>query len=206
MAKKAARVARGGKKPAAGRKKAAGAKRTVARAVRKPANRVASRKAQAAPAASFPPAASPVVEDHLAIQQLLHRYCHALDRGPLDEIADLFHRDAVLLPRYESDERYEGRDAVRGWYGRYIDNFRSKVRHLRHKIESPLIEITGNEATSVCYLDADYVTTETDEPAVGLGRYDDKFVKDEGRWWFKERTIVVYYTYPLATYREGRGR
>jgi hypothetical protein len=150
-------------------------------------------------------ATSSLVEDHLAIQQLLHKYCHVVDRGTADEVAALFHRDAVLLPRYESDERYEGRAAVRGWYQRYMENFRAKVRYLRHKIESSVIEVTGNEATSVCYLDADSITTSVNEANVAFGRYDDKFVKDDGRWWFKERTIIVYYSYPLALYREGRG-
>jgi len=204
MAKKMRKAAKAGKKAATGAK-GARAKRTVAKAVRKPAKRAAPRQVAASTVVSFPPAASPVVEDHLAIQQLLHRYCHVVDRGTADEVADLFHRTGVLLPRHESDERYEGREAVRGWYARYMENFRSTVRYLRHKIESAVIEITGNAATSVCYLDADYIAGETHQATVFFGRYDDKFVKDAGRWWFKERTILAYYTYPLALYREGRG-
>jgi hypothetical protein len=111
----------------------------------------------------------------------------------------------VLFPRYESDAQHEGREAVRAWYQHYMENFRAKVRYLRHKIASPVIEITGNEATSVCYLDADSITVSTGQANIAFGRYDDKFIKDEGRWWFKERTIIVYYRYPLAQYREGRG-
>ncbi len=179
------------------------AKPTVAKKVRMSAKRVA--RSATAPTMSPPRATSSLVEDHLAIQQLLHKYCHVVDRGTADEVAALFHRDAVLLPRYESDERYEGREAVRGWYQHYMENFRSKVRYLRHKIESPVIEITGNEATSVCYLDADSITASVNEANVAFGRYDDKFIKDGGRWWFKERTIILYYSYPLALYREGRG-
>jgi hypothetical protein len=201
MAKKVAKAAKGKKKAAAGVKKALQAKRAVAKAVRQPAKRVAS----AAPARASLAAVSPVVEDHLAILQLLHKYCHAVDRGTADDVAELFHRNAVLLPRYESDERYEGRNAVRGWYQRYMENFRAKVRYLRHKIESPVIEITGNEATAVCYLDADSITESINVAYVAFGRYDDKFIKDDGRWWFKERAIIVYYRHPLATYQEGRG-
>ncbi|MEW6296732.1 MAG: nuclear transport factor 2 family protein [Thermodesulfobacteriota bacterium] len=196
MAKTAKTAAKGGKA-----KKATRAKRVVAKAVRKPAPKAARRAAVAAPL----PAASPVVEDYIAIQQLLHRYCHVVDRGTADEVAELFHRDGALCPRYESDERYEGREAVRGWYARYMENFRTKVRHLRHKIESPVIEITGDEATSVCYLDADSISLSSNEPSVAFGRYEDKLIKDGGRWWFKERTIIVYYSYPIGTYREGRG-
>ncbi len=197
MAKKAMRAAT----PAG--KGRSNAKRTVAKKVRPPAKRVVRRGT--APPMAPPLAASPLVEDYLAIQQLLHKYCHVVDRGTADEVAALFHRDAVLLPRHESDTRYEGREAVRGWYQHYMENFRSKVRYLRHKIESSVIEITGNEATSVCYLDADSITASVNEANVAFGRYDDRFIKDEGRWWFKERTIILYYSYPLALYREGRG-
>jgi hypothetical protein len=209
MAKTVAKAAKGRRRVASGanqssrtKKGVAGAQRPVARAVRKPLRPATTRKT---PAAQAMPATARLVEDQLAIQQLLHKYCHAVDRGTLDDVTDLFHRYAVLLPRYESDDRYEGRDAVRGWYERYFENLRSKVRYLRHKISSPVIEITGNEATSVCYLDADSVAISTNEPIVSLGRYEDKFVKEGGRWWIKERTIIVYYSYPLATYREGRG-
>jgi hypothetical protein len=203
MAKKAGKVVKNRKSVVAGAKKAPRTKQVVAKAVRKPAKQAAS--GQAATMPIIPPAASPVVEDHVAILQVLHKYCHSVDRGTADEVAELFHRDGVLLPRYESDERYEGREAVRGWYAHYIEDFRAKVRYLRHKIESPVIEIAGNEATSVCYLDADSITVSTNAANVAFGRYEDKLIKDDGRWWFKERTIIVYYSYPLALYREGRG-
>ena len=109
MAKKMGKAAKAGKKAATGAK-GARAKRTVAKAVHKPAKRAAPRQVATSAVVSFPPAASPVVEDHLAIQQLLHKYCHVVDRGTADEVADLFHRTGVLLPRHESDERYEGRE------------------------------------------------------------------------------------------------
>jgi hypothetical protein len=198
MAKKGAKaIKRGGKKIGSG------AKRTAKKVVRVSAKRVVTRSP--ARARVVPAAVSTMAEDYLAIQQLLHRYCHVVDRGTADDVAALFHRDAVLLPHYEGDERYEGREAVRGWYQQYMENFRAKVRYLRHKIESPVIEIHGGEATSTCYLDADSITESVNVANVAFGRYDDRFVKDEGRWWFKERAIIVYYRYPLALYREGRG-
>jgi hypothetical protein len=173
------------------------------KAIRKPAKTLT--RTQIAGKRVSASSASSIVEDHLAIIQLLHQYCHAVDRGTADDVAALFHRSAVLFPRYESDAQHEGREAVRAWYQHYMENFRAKVRYLRHKIASPVIEITGNEATSVCYLDADSITVSTGQANIAFGRYDDKFIKDEGRWWFKERTIIVYYRYPLAQYREGRG-
>lgn len=186
-------------------KRIASPKRTATKAVRKPAKRVTLRKVTATPARLSSSATSSLIEDHLAIQQLLSKFCHVVDHGSLDEIVALFHRNAVLLPRHETEERYEGRAAVRGWYERWIANVRANVRYLRHKITAPVIEVSGNEATAVCYLDMDAIPSSTNRPMLFLGRYDDRLIKAEGRWWFKERTISVFYTSALAMYSEGWG-
>jgi hypothetical protein len=144
------------------------------------------------------------VEDWMAIQQLLHEYCHALDRGSIEEVVELFHPDAVLLPAYESDARHVGRDAVRDWYTNYDHTLRANVRYLRHKISSPAIEVSGNEATSVCYFDADAIPTGSDASIVLLGRYEDELVKDAGRWRFKERKIIGYYSHAAGSFSLGR--
>jgi hypothetical protein len=146
-----------------------------------------------------------MVEDQMAIEQLLNRYCHVLDRGTVDEVVDLFHRDAVLLPAYESDDRHVGRDAVREWYADYDRTLRANVRYLRHKISPPLIEISGDRATSVCYFDADAIPTGMDQSMMLVGRYDDKLVKEGGRWLFEERKIVGYYSFSRGQFSPGRG-
>jgi len=74
-------------------------KRIVIKKARTSAKRVVQRKPT--PAVSSLLTASSLVEDHLAIQQLLHKYCHVVDRGTADEVAALFHRTAVLLRRYQ---------------------------------------------------------------------------------------------------------
>jgi len=76
--------------------------------------------------------------------------------------------------------------------------------HHENTIPVPWIPALSS-GTLPCYLDADSITESVNVANVAFGRYDDKFIKDEGRWWFKERIIVVDYSYPLATYREGRG-
>jgi hypothetical protein len=146
------------------------------------------------------------VEERMAIEQLLHRYCHALDRGSIDEVMELFHRDAVLLPAYESDARHVGHDAVRGWYTNYDRTLRANVRHLRHKISCPWIEVSGNTATSVCYLDADAIPEGSEQSVVLVGRYEDELVKDAGRWWFAERKIIGYYSHAAGKASPGRAQ
>ncbi len=144
-------------------------------------------------------------DDIIGIQQLLFRYCHVVDRGTVEEIAALFHPAAVLLPEYESDKRYQGRDSIQGWYERYDQQLRKRVRFLRHKIESPVINVTGDDATSVCYLDADAITISTDKPVVVFGRYDDRLVRQGDSWYFLERKIISYYSLTPQEYTPGRG-
>ena len=43
------------------------------------------------------------------------------------------------------------------------------------------------------YLIADYVSESTGKPAIVAGLYEDRFVKDGGRWYFAERRIHVFH-------------
>lgn len=134
-----------------------------------------------------------MLEDVIAIQQLLHRYCFVVDGGTPDEIASLFHETATLVPVYSGEQPCNGRGAIREWYAAYDRNLRSKVDHLRHCISNPLIEVQGNEATSRCYLTADSVPKKSGVPNTAVGGYVDRLIKDGGRWYFKERQIHVSY-------------
>jgi SnoaL-like domain len=134
-----------------------------------------------------------MIEDVIAIEQLLHRYCFVVDSGTPDEIASLFHESATLVPVYSGGEPCNGRAAIREWYAAYDGNLRSKVDHLRHCVTNPLIDVQGNEATSRCYLTADSVPKKSGVPNTAVGYYVDRLIKDGGRWYFKERQIHVNY-------------
>jgi ketosteroid isomerase-like protein len=137
--------------------------------------------------------------DLAEIQNLLNQYCHAVDRGSIDDIAAVFHRDAVLRPRYLGDEAHEGIDAIRAWSPDYDRKVRSTVHPMRHKITAPYIEVDGERATAVCYLDADFVSNANGQMGVATGRYEDRLVKDAGRWWIRERVIIVDHSISLGT-------
>jgi ketosteroid isomerase-like protein len=133
-----------------------------------------------------------MIEDIVAIEQVLYRYCHAVDRGTADEVASLFHQDGTLMPVYSGEQPRRGRAAVREWYATYHRNFRAGVDHLRHCVASPVIEVSGNEARAQSYLIADAVSKETGKPMLVAGFYEDRLTKDGGRWYFMERQIHVY--------------
>ncbi len=137
--------------------------------------------------------------DIAEIQNLLNQYCHAVDRGSVDDIVAVFHRDAVLCPRYLGDDTHKGIDAIRAWYADYDRKVRSTVNPMRHKITAPYIQVDGDRATAVCYLDADFVTNANGDMGVATGRYEDKLVKDGGRWWISERAILGDHSVRIAT-------
>lgn len=130
-------------------------------------------------------------DDITEIQQLLYRYCHVLDRSAVDDVMDAFHPNAVLQPRYEGDESHAGHEAIRSWYMNYEKTMKSAGLNLRHKVTCPWIQVNGDEAKSVCYLDADYVDSSTGAFVLAAGRYEDKLVKEEGQWWIQERVILI---------------
>ena len=147
-----------------------------------------------------------MIEDIILIQNHLNAYCHAVDRGTLDEVIDLFHADAVMTPAYDGSDPVNGRDAIRAWYANYNLYYRSdQVSHLRHKVMTPSIQVNGNEATSSVYFDADALDVEKNEAMVVFGRYDDKLVKEGGRWLFKDRVIHGYYAYPVTNHVMAAG-
>jgi len=136
--------------------------------------------------------------DIIAIEQQLNRYCHKLDQGDVAAVVALFAEDGVLIPEYEGSGSHAGRDAILAWYTRYSAQATAGVRGLRHKISTPMIDVTGDTAASVCYLDADSVDPETGARSLAGGRYEDKLVRREGTWLISERRIIVDYASTLS--------
>ncbi|MBW2498162.1 MAG: nuclear transport factor 2 family protein [Deltaproteobacteria bacterium] len=135
-----------------------------------------------------------MIQDVVEIEQLLYRYCHAVDRGTLDEILDTFHRDAILLPRYQGDATFEGKPSIRAWYEVFLQTERARAHSVRHTISTPMIQVDGARASSVCYLDVDGVVRDGGEAFQLLGRYEDELVKDGARWWLAKRSIIARVT------------
>lgn len=161
------------------------------------ARRTASPRARARTAK-----AAVATSDYEGARQLLSRYCFALDRGNLDELVSLFHHDAVFSVSFENGQQHTGRETIRAWYERFFQQRPGQYRHMRHKIYEPLLTVTGNTATASTYFDADSVEGDG-RVRVVAGRYDDTLVQEHGQWFFKERTITVFYRYSPGPCEEG---
>ncbi|MGH8007708.1 MAG: nuclear transport factor 2 family protein, partial [Candidatus Binatia bacterium] len=140
--------------------------------------------------------------DHEGVRHVLTRYCHALDRGRLDEVGALFHRDAVFSVSFEGGQQHTGRAAIQAWYERFFHERPGQYHHMRHKIFEPLVTVNGVTATTSTYFDADSVAAEGTVQVVA-GRYDDTLTKEQGQWFFKERIITVFYHYSPGNCQEG---
>lgn len=143
--------------------------------------------------------------DVVAIEQLLYRYAHVLDRGTLDDVMPLFCDDAVLVVDSDGAEtRHEGADGVRAWLQTHHYDRAGRIRHLRHKVSTPMIDVAGDTATSVSYLDADGVDTRTDSSRVTTGRYEDRLRRSGDTWRISERRLVFLDRHHYASPRPPR--
>lgn len=131
--------------------------------------------------------------DEAAIRQVIDRYCHAVDRGSADDVAQLFHPKGRLLVGLEDNDGHHGREAVKEWYASYHRHFRSRLSYLRHKISNIQIKLDGDKAEVVSYMDADLIAKDETTVRHAIGRYDDQFVRVGDTWYFSERSIVVYH-------------
>jgi hypothetical protein len=132
-----------------------------------------------------------MTHDITEIKQLLARYCHRVDRGTAAEVAVLYAEDAVLRPFYDGRYEVRGRRAIESWYAYYETHFKSRVRHLKHMIMSPLIEVHGARATGATYLLASAVNVDSGDAFIATGTYFDEFVRRDNEWLIATRQIEV---------------
>jgi len=124
------------------------------------------------------------IEDHLAIQQLVARYSHAIDSGDGRGWAETFVEDGVLDAGLL---QLEGRDALRS----FADSFPSSVRAPRHIATNLVIEGDGDTAQLRAYVQLYVLAGDPPRQEISAsGTYTDTLVKQDGQWRFVRRTFV----------------
>ena len=131
------------------------AARKVTKVVKKPARRAP--QAQRAVATRRTMAAAVTGSDYEGARQLLSKYCYALDRGQLDVLGLLFHRDAAFAVSFDSGKTHTGRDTIQAWYGQFYQARPGQYRYPRHKLFEPYLVITGDTATASTYFDSEFL-------------------------------------------------
>lgn len=124
----------------------------------------------------------------LDIQNLLYRYADAIDAGRFDDAAALFDHGGVCV----GGKRIEGREAIVKLWQSWIRLYADGTPRTRHLVTNPLIELADDGSSARCHSQWTLLQAVTNFPlqVVATGRYDDRFTRIAGQWWFTERTYA----------------
>jgi len=127
--------------------------------------------------------------DREAIRDLACEYAHCVWQGDVEGAVSLFAEDGVM----DTGDRppIRGRQALRENYVRMLAG--SQFHPFVH---NHLIELHGDTATGICYLDLR--ASVEGKSMIGSGYYRDEYVRDAGgKWKFRSRQLVMNYFVPL---------
>ena len=128
------------------------------------------------------------IEDVEAIKRLKARYAEYADNGYDGEgVASLFVEDGIWEGNVFGT--HHGREAIK----KHINGFHGQILWALHFMICPVIDVAddGLSARGRWYLFEPATLASLDDPkgsdaVVITARYDDEFVKRDGRWWFKK--------------------
>ncbi len=122
-------------------------------------------------------------EHKLAIQELVFKYCRAVDRRDFASLAKLYAEDS--WDDHGAMFQGTGGDFVK-WLPAVLDS----MQMTSHTVTNHLISIEGDKAEGEVYCTAYHLTVDDQEVIIG-GRYLDQYIYEQRRWVFKHRKIVM---------------
>jgi len=124
-----------------------------------------------------------LLEEKDAIRDVLASYCFHFDNGEFDQWLGLFTDDATF--DLGTRGSFNGQDALR----RFLASIplTQGIPQMRHCVMNSIIRVDGPQATAQSYV---VVVHGGAVPGVMLaGRYEDRLVKLNGAWKFRERRV-----------------
>jgi hypothetical protein len=139
------------------------------------------------------------LRDIEAIKTLKARYCHLVDAGRWDELAELWTEDATC--DYGFFGAYDGRDEIVNRFFRELVASASSFN--AHMVHNPLIELDGDRAKGTWYLTAQTTNQPSNRAVWVMGLYRDEFERIDGSW--KIRSLEFEFRY-FTPFEEGWAR
>lgn len=125
-------------------------------------------------------------DDRLAIHELVMIYGDAVTRNDAQDWGAVWAEDAVWrVPDFPGLERTQGRAQI-------VRNWRQAMRGFKQIVFTATLgalSVEGNQAVGRTYT-LELGTDLKDQKSLVAGRYDDEFVKRDGRWYFLSRTFT----------------
>lgn len=126
-----------------------------------------------------------VLEDKLAIQELIAHYNQSLDGGDYPTWVACWADDAILdgIGQY-----LVGKPQIQAFADKYEGAIRSKINGLKHYTVNIVSTVDGDKATSSSYLQL--VNTTSQGVVIRFtGRYEDTLTRINGQWQFACRKL-----------------
>lgn len=136
------------------------------------------------------------LHDIEAIKRLKATYCHLVDAGRWDDLAELFTEDARC--DYGFFGRYEGRDQIVNKFFRELVS--SAASFNAHMVHNPIIDVHGDTASGAWYLTAHTTIQPANQAVWVMGLYHDEFRRVAGVWKLASLTFEFKYYTP---YEDG---
>src|SRR5689334_19516313 len=131
--------------------------------------------------------------DRLAIRELFDAYAHCADRRDAEGQKSLFTEDAVFAVYMDGDGSepsyvLTGREALTPVFADL-----SQYEVTTHFNGQSTVELVGDRATGESYTLAHHLFTQEGERRIMVAslRYLDVFAKQDGRWLFAERKLIL---------------
>ena len=130
------------------------------------------------------------VEDRLAIHELVAAYGAAVTRDSAEDWSSLWAEDGVwCMPDFPGWELMRGRDAIVATWVEAMKNYPLNIN-----VQTlGAVRVEGAAATGRAYTN-ELVTDSTGATYRIAGRYDDEYVRHDGRWLFKSRVFKVLHS------------
>jgi len=126
-------------------------------------------------------------DDLEAIRTLRCTYHDYVNQDRVTELAELFSDNATVI--YAGRPAVTGRDAIRAFF---LD---LPVKWARQFIHAHVVEVDGDRGRGYSHLDGRPVV-DGKSLMVG-GRFDDEYVRENGRWLFSRVVLTTWYVVPV---------
>ena len=136
--------------------------------------------------------------DREALRDLRYRYHECINEAQMDGIPELFAEDGEL--EFGHLGKAKGREQIKAFFsglGRdpsTPENRRGLYR-VRQFIHNHALNVNGDRASGYAYLEAKPVYN--GESYVVAARYNDEYVKRNGRWLFTKMSLTPFFMVPL---------
>ena len=132
-------------------------------------------------------------EDWYAIHKLLMVYAERIDAADFAGTAALFEHASFSLRRGGATVMsFTGRAEAEAGFAQAARRYPDGTLRTKHVITNVIIELDGDTATSRCYCTVFQGTDDFPLQPISAGRYQDRFVKVDGKWRFAERVFVSH--------------